>query len=130
MELFRVLLQVGDLEGANVFYSKLFGVPGRLVGGGRCYFDLSAGAIFAVVSVAQPSPHAESVYLCVPDESIGALVERAKEMGCTSNALVHDEAAGELLMRPWGERCIYCVDPWGNRVCFIQSSTRFTGKRA
>ena len=38
-KLFRVLLEVANLDQASSFYNALLGVEGRRVGGGRCYYD-------------------------------------------------------------------------------------------
>ena len=32
--------------------------------------------------------------------------------------------------RPWGERSFYCLDPDGNRLCFVDQSTLFLGRGA
>jgi len=32
--------------------------------------------------------------------------------------------------RPWGERSFYCVDPDGNRLCFVDDATLFLGRGA
>jgi predicted enzyme related to lactoylglutathione lyase len=37
--IFRVIVPVSGLEQGVRFYSQLFGMPGRGVGGGRHYFD-------------------------------------------------------------------------------------------
>jgi predicted enzyme related to lactoylglutathione lyase len=29
--------------------------------------------------------------------------------------------------RPWGERSFYCLDPDGNRLCFVDDATIFLG---
>jgi hypothetical protein len=39
----------------------------------------------------------------------------------------HDESAGEILTRPWGERSFYAEDPYGNLLCFVDERTVFTG---
>ena len=40
-------------------------------------------------------------------------------------------AAGAKILRPvavqpWGERSFYCADPFGNKLCFVDSATLFT----
>jgi uncharacterized glyoxalase superfamily protein PhnB len=32
--------------------------------------------------------------------------------------------------RPWGERSFYCLDPDGNRLCFVDETTLFLGRGA
>lgn len=29
--------------------------------------------------------------------------------------------------QPWGERCFYAADPFGNKLCFVDRTTVFTG---
>jgi hypothetical protein len=36
--------------------------------------------------------------------------------------------AGEIAVRPWGDRSFYMEDPFGNKVCFVDRPTMFTGK--
>jgi predicted enzyme related to lactoylglutathione lyase len=128
MKGFRVLLQVGDLGEAKAFYSKLFGIEGREVGGNRVYFDTEGGFfIFAVVQTADPVPNAESFYLTVVDLKL--FHARAFEMGCLSKVNVHGGSAADIVRRPWGEVSFYCIDPWENKVCFVQEDSRFTGQR-
>jgi catechol 2,3-dioxygenase-like lactoylglutathione lyase family enzyme len=35
-----------------------------------------------------------------------------------------------IKQRPWGERSFYCLDPDGNRLCFVDDSTLFLGRGA
>jgi hypothetical protein len=34
-----------------------------------------------------------------------------------------------MIVRPWGERCFYAFDPFGNGLCFVDETTLFTGRR-
>jgi hypothetical protein len=36
--------------------------------------------------------------------------------------------AGAIVRRPWGERSFYAVDPFGNKLCFVDRATLFTGR--
>lgn len=40
--LFRINVEVGDLDGAAQFYEKLLGLVGRRQAGARCYFTCGA----------------------------------------------------------------------------------------
>jgi len=48
--LFRILLEVSDIERATAFYAELLGDPGRRVHSGRHYFD-RRGTIVGLVDV-------------------------------------------------------------------------------
>ena len=51
-KLFRVTLEVGDLERATELYAALFGLDGRRYPGARHYFDCG-GVIVAVLDVSR-----------------------------------------------------------------------------
>ncbi|HET6201902.1 MAG TPA: VOC family protein [Planctomycetota bacterium] len=127
--LFRVVLQVSDLDKAAEFYSKLLGVKGRRIHGARHYFDCGP-VILALLDPSgggeKPKPNPDYVYFSVKDvEKVHA---RAKELGCLSKEEVHEESGGEVVTRPWGERSFYASDPFGNGLCFVDAKTVFTGR--
>jgi len=129
---FRVLLEVRDLDEAERFYEALLATKGRRVGGGRIYFDCGE-VILAVVDPTtggegRVSPLPEALYLATTD--LEAVFRRAEELGCLSSELIHDDPespAGQIVVRPWGERSFYVADPSGNPLCFVDSNTLFTG---
>jgi catechol 2,3-dioxygenase-like lactoylglutathione lyase family enzyme len=130
--LYRVILQVGDIERASGFYADLLGLPGERVSPGRHYFDCG-GAILALLEPgadgdaggARPMP--DHVYLSVPD--LQAAFARAQRLGGLS-AETGDGGLpmGRIAVRPWGERSFYLHDPWGNPLCFVEAGTEFTGR--
>ena len=129
-KLYRVILQVSDMEQGTEFYTKLLGTEGRRIHGGfRHYFDCGA-VILALVDpraddeTARPNP--DNIYFSVQD--INAMHKRASELGCLSTGDVHGAPAGEVVKRPWGERSFYALDPFGNPICFVEESTVFTGR--
>jgi catechol 2,3-dioxygenase-like lactoylglutathione lyase family enzyme len=126
MTIFRVVLQVSNLEAAQRFYSELFGAPGRLVGGGRLYFD--CGGVWLSLQEHGEAPVASSddLYFAVGD--LEGLHARAQKLGCLSAADVHGKPGGAIAKRPWGERSFYAQDPDGNGLCFVDEKTLFTGR--
>jgi catechol 2,3-dioxygenase-like lactoylglutathione lyase family enzyme len=127
--IFRVMLEVADLDAAVAFYSRLLGINGRMLRGSRAYFDCGQ-VILAVVDTTggdtKPTPNATDVYLSVKDlESVHV---RAHDLGCLSREEVHDQSAGEIVTRPWGERSFYVKDPWENGLCFVDEKTLYTGR--
>lgn len=128
--IFRISLEVADSTRAHRFYSTLLGIEGRLVGGGRVYFDCGP-VILALVDVAagkkKPKPISQDVYFAVGD--VEAIHARAKKLRCLSKEDVHGAPAGALVERPWGERSFYAEDPFGNGLCFADEKTLFTGAR-
>ena len=126
-KLFRVTLEVADLERATELYAALFGLEGTRHPGARHYFDCG-GVIVAVIDVSRggmaPTPGAKSLYFAVDDlERVHA---RADQLGVLAPYQVHGEPAGAVTTRPWGERSFYVVDPWGNDLCFCENGTLFT----
>jgi predicted enzyme related to lactoylglutathione lyase len=128
--LFRIILQVADLDKAAEFYSQLLDNSGRRIPrASRHYFDCGP-VILALVDVAtegkkaQPLP--DYIYFSVAD--LDQVYERASKLGCLSTEDVHGASAGEIVVRPWGERSFYARDPWSNGLCFVDQKTLFTGR--
>lgn len=121
--LYRVILQASDIERAARFYARLLGVEGRRVSPGCHYFDCG-DVILATFDPqadgdnfdARPNP--DHVYFAVDD--LNAVYRRALE--------VKVEILEEIRTQPWGERCFYMKDPFGNPLCFVDSSTVFMGR--
>ena len=128
--LYRIILQVDNLDQAEEFYGKLLGERGRRIPRGfRHYIDCGP-VILALVDVtadsAKPQPLPDYIYFAVND--VEAVYERARELQCLSSEDVHGARASEIVTRPWGERSFYAHDPWGNGLCFVDENTLFTGK--
>jgi catechol 2,3-dioxygenase-like lactoylglutathione lyase family enzyme len=126
-QFFRLNVEVGDLDAAIVFYADLLGVQGRKQPGRRCDFDCGPVTlqVLDVSSTGQPHPAAKSLYFTV--ENLEAAFDRAKTLNCLSREDVHDEPAGGIVVRPWGERSFYAEDPWGNPLCFVEDGTIYPG---
>ena len=126
--LFRINIEVGNLEDAARFYGELLGVAGRHRGS-RVYFD--AGSVtLQVVDVATmgmgvPHPAAKALYFLVDD--LDAIFARAKALDCLSREMVHGASGGAIAVRPWGERSFYAEDKWLNPLCFVEAGTVYPG---
>jgi len=128
--LYRIILQVDDLDKAEEFYGTLLGDRGRRIPrAGRHYIDCGP-VILALINVAtegiKPKPLPDNIYFSVND--LEAVHARASALKCLSTEDVHGESAGEIVKRPWGERSFYAFDPWGNPICFVDEKTLFTGR--
>jgi len=122
--LFRINVEVDALDRAAAFYGELLEQEGRIQMGSRCYFR--AGAVtLQVVQVPQPQLAAKALYFAT--DAIEAVFARAKALGCLSGESVHGTPAGEVVVRPWGERSFYCDDPSGNPLCFVDAGTIYAG---
>lgn len=129
-KLFRVILQVSDLELATEFYAELLGDKGRRIPrASRHYFDCGS-VILALVDPtaggdeAKPTP--DYIYLAV--SNLEPFHARARTLNCLSKEDVHGESAGEIVKRPWGELSFYVHDPFSNGLCFVDEKTLFTGR--
>ena len=129
--LYRIILQVPDLDQAEEFYGALLGDKGRRIPrASRHYIDCGP-VILALVDVTSdgetPKPIPDNIYFSTGN--LNEIYERAKALNCLSNADVHGDSAGEVVVRPWGERSFYVIDPWGNKLCFVDDNTLFTGRQ-
>ncbi len=129
--LFRVILPVSNINAAAEFYGSVLGEKGVRVSDGRHYFDCG-GVILACFDPRadgddhDPTPNSEWLYFSVEDiESTHATLKSAGGKLCAHE--IHGAPAGEIHKRPWGERSFYARDPFGNRICFVDHTTVFTG---
>jgi catechol 2,3-dioxygenase-like lactoylglutathione lyase family enzyme len=128
--LFRIILQVANLDEAEAFYGKLLGDRGRRIPrASRHYIDCGS-VILALVDPSidgeTPGPLPDYIYFAVND--LERVHKRARELNCLAEEDVHGAASGDIVVRPWGERSFYATDPWGNGLCFVDEKTLFTGK--
>jgi hypothetical protein len=122
--LFRLNIEVGDIEQAAGFYGELFATKGRRQAGSRCYFDCGAVTL-QVVNVDRPHAAAKALYFTVKD--LDSAFTRATALRCLSKERVHGDPGGEIVVRPWGERSFYVEDPWNNPLCFVEAGTIYPG---
>lgn len=123
VRLYRVILPVSGVEDAAIFYSAVLAQPGRRISPGRHYFGCG-GVILACFDPradgdawdARPNP--DHVYFAVDD--LEAYFRRVSER---PNGTI----LRPIETQPWGERSFYCADPFGNKLCFVDEQTVFTG---
>jgi len=125
--LFRINVEVGNIDEAAEFYGKLFGLVGRKQAGSRCYFTCGPVTlqVVDVSSVRTPHPAAKALYFVVND--LDAIFERAKSLRCLSQEEVHGAPGGKISVQPWGERSFYAEDRWHNALCFVEAGTIYPG---
>ena len=121
--LFRVILPVNDIEKAHKFYSSLLKMDGKRVSSGRHYF-ICGGTILACFDPRADTddfdlpPNPDHIYFAV--KNLNLFFSRAQELGTT--------ILDQIKVRPWGERSFYMKDPFGNKICFVDDETVFTGE--
>lgn len=125
--LFRINVEVGNLDEAAEFYGSLFGIAGRKQAGSRVYFNCGPVTlqVVDVSSAGKPHPAAKALYFTVND--LDAIFGRAQALGCLSREMVHGASGGGISVRPWGERSFYAEDRWKNPLCFVEAGTIYPG---
>ena len=119
MQLYRVIVPVGDIGAATQFYAQLLDLPGNRVSPGRHYFP-TGPAILAVVDLRadgqdrDPRPNQEHLYFSTPD--LFAARVRAAAAGPA-------EGPSEIRSWPWGETSFDLTDPWGNPLCVVAAGS-------
>ena len=121
--LFRVILPVSSIEAAAVFYSAVLEQPGIRISPGRHYFGCGSTILACFDPRADgdgwdASPNPDHMYFAVDD-----LDEYYRRVSGRPNVSVIRPIATQL----WGERSLYCTDPFGNKLCFVAEGTMFTG---
>jgi catechol 2,3-dioxygenase-like lactoylglutathione lyase family enzyme len=125
--LFRINVEVGNLDEAATFYSRLLGLDARKQAGSRCYFTCGPVTlqVVDVSSTGVPHPAAKALYFVV--KNLDAIHARAATLNCLSRDQVHGVNAGAISVRPWGERSFYAEDKWANPLCFVEEGTIYPG---
>jgi catechol 2,3-dioxygenase-like lactoylglutathione lyase family enzyme len=124
VKLFRVIVPVQSVEAAAAFYEHVLALTGTRVSSGRHYFHCGE-TILACFSPREDGdafdlpPNPDHLYFSVPD--LEATFARCQTAPCTRL----DES---IRTRPWGERSFYASDPFGNKLCFVDERSVFTGR--
>jgi predicted enzyme related to lactoylglutathione lyase len=132
MRLFRLAIPVNDMTRADAFYSRVFGQPPDPVAPTRHYYECGE-IIIACVDPREHGgefrPNPDLIYFAVDDLE----ATRAMVMAAGAQALETEHEEGQdpsaIMVRPWGERSFYCLDPFGNPLCFVDRRTLFLGSR-
>lgn len=126
-QFFRLNIETASVDEAAAFYGELLGQEGRKQAGARVYFNCGPVTlqVVDVSSSGEPHPAAKALYFTVAD--LDAIFERAKKLDCLSTESVHGTAAGQISVKPWGERSFYAEDPWANPLCFVEAGTVYPG---
>jgi catechol 2,3-dioxygenase-like lactoylglutathione lyase family enzyme len=129
--LYRVIILVSDIAAAEKFYAAVLGTPGTRVSDGRHYFDCG-GTILACLDPRAdgddypPASTPDWLYFAV--ENLEATFAACLAAGARpADGAVHGAPAGAIARRPWGERSFYVLDLFGNKLCFVDQTTVFTG---
>ena len=121
--LYRVVIQVSNIDEAADFYEALLGTKGTRVPPARHYFNYQGFILSCFDPIAEGTetpavPNPDHIFIAVPNlEQVHA---RAKKLACA-------DLEPDITTRPWGERSFYGKDPFGNPFCIVDERTIFTG---
>lgn len=128
VRLHRIIIPVLGIDRARAFYGSLFEREGVLVSPGRLYFQLGDIVVACYDGVEDGDgrralPLDEPIYFRVDD--IHEAHRRCAQLGASFPDRAEEGvgALGEVLMRPWGERCFYILDPFDNSICLVEAAT-------
>jgi catechol 2,3-dioxygenase-like lactoylglutathione lyase family enzyme len=124
VRIFRIAIPASDIERSRDFYEAVLSMAGDDTVPSRLYFHCG-DVILAVIDWGvegqgplQPTP--DDMYFSTGE--LDSVHERALAAGARELSSIE--------RRPWGERSFYCLDPDGNRLCFVDDSTLFLGRGA
>jgi predicted enzyme related to lactoylglutathione lyase len=120
---FRVIVPVRKIDEAAASYGAVLDAPGRRISPGRHYFGCGPVilACFDPQADGDPwkaTPNPDHIYFAVDD-----LEEYFRRVSSQPNGRI----LRPIQTQPWGERSFYCTDPFGNKLCFVDNRTTFTG---
>jgi predicted enzyme related to lactoylglutathione lyase len=124
MRVFRIAIPALQIGPSRAFYESVLALEADDTVPSRLYFHCG-DVILALIDWSvegkgpfQPTP--DNIYLATPD--LDTVFERAVSAGA--------RLVSPIEKRPWGERSFYCLDPDGNRLCFVDDATLFLGRGA
>jgi len=121
---FRIAIPASQIDRSRAFYETVLGIEVDATVPSRLYFhcgDVIVAVIdWTVEGRSEMRPTPDDLYFAT--DELDALYERAVSAGAQIVAPIAD--------RPWGERSFYCLDPDGNKLCFVDDSTLFLGRGA
>lgn len=124
MRVFRIAIPASRIERSRAFYEAVLALDADDTVPSRLYFHCG-DVIVAVIDWETESggpfhPTPDDLYFATDD--LDGVHSRADTAGARD--------VSPIEVRPWGERSFYCLDPDGNRLCFVDDTTLFLGKGA
>jgi catechol 2,3-dioxygenase-like lactoylglutathione lyase family enzyme len=124
MRVFRIAIPASRIGRSRAFYERLLAIEADDTVPSRLYFHCGEVIVAVIDREAagdapfRPAP--EPLYFATGE--LDAVHARAVDAGALD--------VSEVEVRPWGERSFYCLDPDGNRLCFVDETTLFFGRGA
>jgi catechol 2,3-dioxygenase-like lactoylglutathione lyase family enzyme len=124
MRVFRIAIPASRIDASRAFYESVLAMPADDTVPSRLYFhcgDVIMALIdWGVEALGPFRPIPDNLYFSTGE--LDAVHARASTAGAREMT--------PIATQPWGERSFYCVDPDGNRLCFVADDTLFLGRGA
>lgn len=124
MRVFRIAVPASQIDRSRAFYERVLGLDADDTVPSRLYFHCGEVIValidWTVEGRTDLRPTPDNIYLAT--DELDAAYQRAVAAGARIVAPIE--------RRPWGERSFYCLDPDGNRLCFVDDTTLFLGMGA
>jgi catechol 2,3-dioxygenase-like lactoylglutathione lyase family enzyme len=124
VRVFRIAIPASRIDRSRAFYEKVLGLEADDTVPSRLYFHCGD----VIVALIDWQVEGRGTFQATPDDlyfatdELDATLDRAQ----AAQAIV----VSAIETRPWGERSFYCLDPDGNRLCFVDETTLFLGRGA
>ena len=124
MRVFRIAIPASHIGRSREYYETLLGIEADDTVPSRLYFHCGDVIVAVIDWTIEPlGPfHSTPEYLYLATDELDAVHQRASDLGA--------QQLSPIELRPWGERSFYCLDPDGNRLCFVDEATLFLGRGA
>ena len=124
MRVFRIAIPASHIGRSREYYEALLGIEADDTVPSRLYFHCGDVIVALIDWAFEPlGPfHANAEHLYFATDELDAAHQRATDLGAPQLSTIE--------IRPWGERSFYCLDPDGNRLCFVDGGTLFLGRGA
>jgi predicted enzyme related to lactoylglutathione lyase len=124
VRVFRIAVPASQIDRSRAFYERVLGLDADDTVPSRLYFHCGEVIValidWTVEGRTDLRPTPDNIYLAT--DELDAAYQRAVAAGARIVAPIE--------RRPWGERSFYCLDPDGNRLCFVDDTTLFLGMGA
>jgi predicted enzyme related to lactoylglutathione lyase len=124
VRVFRIAIPASRIDRSRAFYESVLALDADDTVPSRLYFHCG-DVIVAIIDwevEGQGTFHATPDDLYFATDDLDAVLDRAKAAAA--------RVVSPIETRPWGERSFYCLDPDGNRLCFVDETTLFLGRGA
>jgi uncharacterized glyoxalase superfamily protein PhnB len=124
VRVFRIAIPASQIDLSRVFYERVLALDADDTVPSRLYFHCGD----VIMAVIDWKAEARDPFQSTPDNLYFATEEldRVHERALAAGA----RHVSPIEKRPWGERSFYCLDPDGNRLCFVDETTLFLGRGA